>query len=151
MLCFPQFSPNWPTGSIPVPIRSRPLIGLSELCLIDENSKEVRNLQSPDGLLDENSEEVHNLHHNLQYPDGLLDDNSEEVHNLQSPDEQMCSWRPSELVLDEKLSITCAYLRILSLTFPKVKKLFHKQIWNKDVHIFIQNIFLERFDQYLKK
>ena len=63
-------------------IRSHPLIGQSELCLLDENSKEVHNLQSPDGLLDENSEEVHNLHHNLQSPDGLRDENSEEVHNV---------------------------------------------------------------------
>ena len=54
------------------------------------------------------AEEVHNLHHNLQFPDGLLDENSEDVHNLQSPDEKMCSWRPSEFcLLDENLSIIC--------------------------------------------
>jgi hypothetical protein len=28
-------------------IRSRPFIGLSELCLLDVNSEEVHNLQSP--------------------------------------------------------------------------------------------------------
>ena len=54
-------------------IRSRPLIGLSELCILDENSEEVHNLQSHDGLIYENAEEVHNLHYTLQYPDGLLD------------------------------------------------------------------------------
>ena len=96
----------WPSDHM---IRSQPLIGLSELCFLDENSED---LQSHDGLLDENAEEVHNLHHNLQShdglpdknakevnylhhnlqsPDGLLDENSEEVHNLQSPDEKMCS------------------------------------------------------------
>ena len=84
-------------------ILPRPLIGLSELCILDKNSEEVHNLQSHDGLLDENAEE--NRHHNLQSPnglrdknaeeahnlqssDGLLDENSEEVHNLQSPDEK---------------------------------------------------------------
>ena len=66
-------------------IRSRPLIDLSELCILDENSED---LQSHDGLLDKNAEEVHNLHHNLQSHDGLLDENSEEVHNLQSPDQK---------------------------------------------------------------
>ena len=73
-------------------IRSRPLIGPSKLCIIDENLKtlqshgglldenaeEAHNLQSPDCLLDENAEEAHNLHHNLQSPDGLLDENTEE-------------------------------------------------------------------------
>ena len=63
-------------------IRSRPLIDLTELCILDEDSEEVHNLQSHDGLFDENAEEVHNLHHNLQSLDGLLDENSEEVHNL---------------------------------------------------------------------
>ena len=58
-------------------IRFRPLIGLSELCILDENSEEVHNLQSHDGLLDENAVEVHNLLHNLQSPNGLLDENSE--------------------------------------------------------------------------
>ena len=57
-------------------IRSRPLIGLSEICILDENSEEVHNLQSHDGLLDENAKEAHNLHHNLQPPDGLLDEDS---------------------------------------------------------------------------
>ena len=69
-------------------IRSRPLIGPSELCIFDYNSEEAHNLQSHDGLLDENTEEVHNMHHNLQSPDGLLDENSKEVHNLQCPDEK---------------------------------------------------------------
>ena len=64
-------------------IRSRPLIDLSELCILYENSKEVHNLQSHYGLLDKKAEEVHNLHHNLHSPDGLLDENAEEVHNLQ--------------------------------------------------------------------
>ena len=64
-------------------IRYRPLIGLSELCILDDNSKEVHNLQSHDGLLYENAEEVHNLYHNLQSPGGLLDENSEKVNNLQ--------------------------------------------------------------------
>ena len=92
-------------------IRSRPLVGLSELCILHENSEEVHNLQSHYGLLDENAEEVHNLHRNMQSPDGLLDENSEEVHNLQSPDEKMCSWRPSELcLLDENSSIICNLL-----------------------------------------
>ena len=54
---------HWPSDHM---IRSQLLIGLSKLCILDENS-----------------EEVHNLHHNLQYPDGLLDGNVEEVHNLQ--------------------------------------------------------------------
>ena len=45
-------------------IRSRSLIGLPELCTLDENSEEVHNLQPHDGLLDENAEEVHTLHHN---------------------------------------------------------------------------------------
>ena len=63
-------------------IRNRPLIFLSEICLLDENSEEVHNQQSPDGLLHENSEEIYNLHHNLQSPDSLLDENSEEVHNV---------------------------------------------------------------------
>ena len=58
-------------------IRSRFFIGISEVCIFDENSEEVHNLQSNDGLLDENAEEVHNLHHNLQSHDGLLDENSE--------------------------------------------------------------------------
>ena len=66
-------------------------MGLSELCLIDENSEEVHNLQSPDGFIDENSEEVHNLQHNLQSADGLPAENSEKVHNLQSPDEKISS------------------------------------------------------------
>ena len=57
-------------------IRSRPLIGLSELCILDENSED---LQSHDGLLNENAEEAHNLHHNLQSSDGLLDENAEEA------------------------------------------------------------------------
>ena len=39
-------------------IRSQPLSGLSELCILDENSEEVQNLQSHDGLLDENAEEI---------------------------------------------------------------------------------------------
>ena len=69
-------------------IRSQHLIALSELCILDENSKD---LQSHDGLLDENAKEVQTLHCNLQSPDGLLDENSEEVQNLQSPDEKMCS------------------------------------------------------------
>ena len=67
---------HWPSDQM---VRSRPLIGQSELCLIDKNSEEVHNLQSPDGFLDENAEEVHNLHQNLQSPDGLLDENPEEV------------------------------------------------------------------------
>ena len=66
----------WPSDHM---IRSRPLIGLSELCILDENSED---LQSHDGLLNENAEEVHCLHHNLQSHDGLLDENFEEVHNL---------------------------------------------------------------------
>ena len=73
-------------------IRSKPLIGPSELCIFDQNTEEVHNLhhhlQSHDDLLDENAEEVHNLHHNLQYPAGLLDENSEKVQNLQSLDEK---------------------------------------------------------------
>ena len=60
-------------------IRSRPLIGLSELCILDEKSEA---LQSHDGVLDGNAEEVHSLHHNLQFHDGLLDENAEEAHNL---------------------------------------------------------------------
>ena len=68
-------------------IRSRLLIGPSELCILDENYED---LQSHDGLRDENAEEAHNLHHNLQSPDGLLDENAEEANNLhhylQSPD-----------------------------------------------------------------
>ena len=36
-------------------IRSRFLIGISEVCIFDENSEEVHNLQSYDGLLDENT------------------------------------------------------------------------------------------------
>ena len=62
-------------------IRSRPHIGLLELCILDENFEEVNNLQSHDGLLDENAEKVHNLHNNMH------DENSEENHNLQSLDE----------------------------------------------------------------
>ena len=89
-------------------IRSRPLISLSELCILDENSEEVHNLQSHDGLINENAEEAHYLHHNLQSPDGLLDENSEVVLNLQW---KMCSWRPSELcLLDENSSIICYLL-----------------------------------------
>ena len=72
-------------------IRSRSPISQSELCILDENSEEVHNMHSHDGLLDENAEEVHNLHNNLKSPDGLLDENSEEVHNLQSPDEKNVS------------------------------------------------------------
>ena len=34
----------------------------------------------------------------------LIDQNSEEVHNLQSPDEKLCSWRPSELCLIDQNS-----------------------------------------------
>ena len=75
---------HWPSDHI---IRSRPLIGLSKLCILDENPEKVHNLQSHDGLLEENAEEVHNLHHNLQSNNGVLDENSEEVHNLQYPDE----------------------------------------------------------------
>ena len=68
--------------------RSRPLIGLSDLFVLDENSVVVHYLQSHDGLLTVNAEEVHNLHHNLHSPDGLIDDNAEEVHNLHW---KMCS------------------------------------------------------------
>ena len=64
-------------------IRFRPLIGLSEPCILNENSEEGHNHQSHDGLLDENAEKAHNQHNNLQSSDGLLDENSEEVHNLQ--------------------------------------------------------------------
>ena len=88
---------HWPSYHM---IRSWPLIGLSELCILDENSEDQ---QSHDGLLDENAEEVHNLQHNLQSHDGVPDENAEDVHNLyhnlQSPDG----------ILDEnsKRSITC--------------------------------------------
>ena len=46
---------HWPSDHM---IRSQPHIGLSELCIPDENSED---LQSHDGLLDENAEEVNNL------------------------------------------------------------------------------------------
>ena len=60
---------HWPSDHM---VRSRPLIGPSELCLLDENSEEVHNLQSPDEkmcswqpselcLLDENSSITCNL------------------------------------------------------------------------------------------
>ena len=39
---------HWPSDHM---IRSRPLIGVSETCLLDESSEEVHNLQSHDGLL----------------------------------------------------------------------------------------------------
>ena len=55
---------HWPSDHM---IRCRPLIGLSELYILDENSED---LHSHDGLLDKNAEEVSNLHHNLQSPDG---------------------------------------------------------------------------------
>ena len=68
-------------------IRSRPIIGLWELCILDDDFED---LHSHDGLLDEKAEDVHNLHHNLRSHDGLLDENAKEVHNLhhnlQSPD-----------------------------------------------------------------
>ena len=85
-------------------ISLRPLIRLSELCILED-------LQSHEGLLDENAEEVHNLHHTLQSTDGLLDENYEEVHDLRSPDEKRYFWRPSELCfLDENSSIICSLL-----------------------------------------
>ena len=43
-------------------------------------------------------------------------------------------------------------IRVFSVgPLPKVQNLFRKQIWNENVHIFIQKIFLKRFGQYLKK
>ena len=51
---------HWPSDHM---IRFRPLIGLSEVRIFDENSEEVHNLQSHDGLLEKNAEEVYNLHH----------------------------------------------------------------------------------------
>ena len=78
---------HWPSDHM---IISWPLIGLSELCILDGNSEDLQYL---DGFLDEKAEEVHNLHCTLQSPDGLLM-------------KKMRSWGPSELCpLYENLSI----------------------------------------------
>ena len=83
-------------------IRSRPLIGQSELCLIDQNSEQFHNLQLPDEKMC--STRPSDL--------CLIDQNFKEIHYFQFPDEEknVRHQNSVSLIRSLKRSITCNLL-----------------------------------------